>query len=438
MPSILYIEDNPDSRRLVERILTGAGYTVLVAETGLQGIDLARRDLPDLILTDIMLPDLNGNEIATVLRGDSRFEKTPIVALTAQGADLKDIAFAAGIDGYLNKPLDVDALEKAVSYYLEGGRDTIDEGRLSAARAKYARETVTRLEARIRQLEEANDSLRKLDRMKEVFIQITAHELRTPLTLIFGYCRLLEDYPALERLMQADPNIKTLIQGLIESIERMHGTIDEIMTISRIMTEQVDLNVTQFDPGGVAEKVVKSYEDAVKERDITIDFKREQWPRVMYADAGLLRLTLNNLIGNAIKYTPNGGKITVSAATTESEIRVSVRDTGIGIDKEEQVRIFDEFTSLGSTDLHSSSKTAFQGGGLGLGLPVCKGIVQAHGGQIWAESAGHDPKTNPGSAFIFKMPLQMVRSRRKPVTDSQRKDFEKRKAELSKSPEKSS
>ncbi len=114
---------------------------------------------------------------------------------------------------------------------------------------------------------------------------------------------------------------------------------------------------------------------------------------------------LNNLIANAIKYTPDAGHVYLTATADEQNIRVSIKDTGIGIARDEQRRVFERFHTAGDTRLHSTSKTAFRGGGLGLGLAVCKAIAEAHGGRIWVESAGFDPVTLPGSEFIIDMPV---------------------------------
>ncbi|MEZ4668465.1 MAG: response regulator [Anaerolineae bacterium] len=201
--TILYIEDDPASRSLVERALKHAGYNVLVAERGLDGIDLARKSTPDLILTDINLPDLSGREITTTLRGETRFKRTPIVALTAQGyGQHRAMAMAAGVTGYMTKPVDVELLADKVEYYLQGGKDHIDADTLSEAREEYTQEVVGRLEEKIRDLETSNTTLKYLDKMKDAFIQITAHELRTPLTLVNGYSRLLGELPPQERCHQ--------------------------------------------------------------------------------------------------------------------------------------------------------------------------------------------------------------------------------------------
>lgn len=404
--TILYIEDDPASRSLVERTLSHAGYRVLVAERGLEGIDVARREGPDLILTDINLPDLSGREITTTLRRESRFQSTPIVALTAQAYnEHREMALAAGVNGYLTKPVDVETLAQRVAFYLNGGSDTIDKDKLAEAQTRYTQEVVGRLEERIRELESSNNALLRLDKMKDTFIQLTAHELRTPLTLVYGYSRLLEDSPPIKSVIHIDENTATLMKGLQDSIKRMQDIINEILTISRIMTNQIDLSIGPVNLAEVAEKVVGNMKDALRVRLVTLHFDAATWPTRMRADQDLLTLALTNLVNNAIKYTPDGGHVYFTAKGDEQSVRISVKDTGIGVAKEEQERIFERFHTAGDTQLHSTSKTAFRGGGLGLGLSVSKGIIEAHGGKIWVESAGFDPDKLPGSEFIVILPV---------------------------------
>jgi len=411
--TILYIEDDPASRALVERTLRHAGYSVLVADTGLQGIDLARRETPDLILTDINLPDLSGREVTTTLRSDERFHRTPIVALTAQiFGESRELTAAAGITGYLTKPVDIEALPGQVEYYLHGGYDLFETEPLSDTQQHYVQEVVGRLEQRIRQLESNNNALRKLDKMKDSFIQLTAHELRTPLTLVYGYSRLLEDSPAIKSLIMQDEGTQTLIKGLNDAITRMQAIINEVLTISRIMTNQIDLSIALISPASVVQKVLMSYQQAIRDRQMNLHFSPAAWPDRIRADADLLELTLNNLVSNAIKYTPNGGHIYITAQSDEHQLRISVKDTGIGVAKDDQERIFERFHTTGDTKLHSTSKTAFRGGGLGLGLAICKGIIEAHNGKIWVESPGFDPDKLPGSEFIVTLPLTIQRKDR--------------------------
>jgi signal transduction histidine kinase len=407
--TILYIEDDPASRSLVERTLRHAGYRVLVAERGLEGIDIARRECPDLILTDINLPDLSGREITTRLRGDLRFERTPIVALTAMGyGENRALAMAAGVTGYMTKPIDVEALSDQVAFYLQGGSDSIEPAALSEAQTRYTREVVAHLEQQIRELETSNLALKRLDMMKDSFIQVTAHELRTPLTLVHGYSRLLADLPAIKGITESDEMTRTMIQGLHDGIKRMQDIINEILTISRIMTNQIDLSIGPIDPGLIAEKAVNGLQEALKTRQVRLHFERAAWPDRMRGDSELIKLMFSNLLTNAIKYTPDGGDVFFSAEADAETIHIRVRDTGIGVARDEQERIFERFHTAGDTRLHSTSKTAFRGGGLGLGLAVCKGVAEAHGGSIRVESPGLDPEGCPGSTFTVTLPANLA------------------------------
>jgi len=404
--TILYIEDDPASRSLVERTLKFAGYRVLVAECGLDGIDMARRETPDLILTDINLPDLTGREITTRLRSDKKFERTPIVALTAQSmGEQRELALAAGVTGYITKPLDVEALPTQVEFFLNGGSEKLDAGKMSEAQTRYTREVVERLETQIRELESVNTQLRRLDRMKDTFIQITAHELRTPLTLVYGYSRLLDDNPHIKPAVAHDPTLRMLLDGMNGSIGRMQSIINEVVMMSRIMTNQIDLVLGPTDLGQTAIKALKSFDTAIKDRRLVVNFERASFPIAMRADWELMELALRNLISNAIKYTPDGGSIDLFAQVENDKVRVTVRDHGIGIPKSDQAGMFDRFNTTSDMGLHSTSKTAFRGGGIGLGLAISKGIIDAHGGHIWVESDGYDPDKYPGSAFIFTIPL---------------------------------
>jgi signal transduction histidine kinase len=148
-------------------------------------------------------------------------------------------------------------------------------------------------------------------------------------------------------------------------------------------------------------------EETLKGRKLALEIKSfngsKQW---IYVDHTRLMQAIRNILNNAIKFTPDGGTITVDGRTLPGFIEVTIADTGIGISHDNQAMIFEKFGQLGRVDLHSSGKTKFKGGGPGLGLPIARGILEAHGGSIWVESPGYDENTCPGSTFHVLIPAR--------------------------------
>ena len=410
--TVLLIESDTTAGQAIRATLSSVGYTILTVERGLEGVDVARKVEPDIILTALDLPDLNGAELTATLRTEQRFHRTPIIAMIEEDSqEQRDLAFAAGMNGNLAKPINLEALPAHIEFFLSGGTDGLeDTERMRQAQGRFLKDVVQRLEQRIRALEEQNQALARVDQMKDTFIQLTAHELRTPLTLITGYSRLLEDHPPLQALRDDDESIGTLIDGLTESIGRMQGIIEEVMTVSRIMTSEIELNIAPINLGSLVRKVLQAYKDAFIEREQTVVFDESQWPKSMRVDGDLLGLVISNLVSNAIKYTPNGGQITLTAQMTNRLVRFTVKDNGVGIDKKRQSTIFERFAIGGDIDTHTTSKTAFMGGGLGLGLAICQGIIEAHRGKISVNSRGYNPDKCPGSEFMVVLPLSITSS----------------------------
>ena len=254
-----------------------------------------------------------------------------------------------------------------------------------------------------RRLERMQIEMKRLDKSKSDFIAVAAHELKTPLTLIEGYANMLrEEFPADEF-----PRVAMMLGGIANGTMRLRDIIDDMIDVSMI---DLNLLVLHFQPvwlRRVVEAVVGELEDSFEQRRQSLvieDFGDANRP--ILADPERLRQVFKNIITNAIKYTPDGGHITISARSLPSFIDVQVADTGIGIDAEDLQRIFDRFMPTGDIALHSSGKTKFKGGGPGLGLAIARGIVDAHGGTIWAESPGCDEKKCPGSIFHVMLPVR--------------------------------
>ena len=404
--TILYIEDDPASRRLVQRVLGSQGYNVLVADDGLEGITIARENNPNLILMDINLPNMDGREITTRLRSLPNFTQTPIVALTANHSPgSRELALAAGCTGFMTKPIDVGTFPKKVRDFLSGFVEPLSDNERTQHLERHAQNLVLRLEGKINELEGANKRLRELDRLKSDFIILVSHELRTPLTLISGYAHLLD-----EQIKHTGDSLPTemiggVAEGLNLGVNRMREVVNEIISVARITSGALDLVLSQIRLNNLVSKIVLEYKEICEKRGISIRVGDLSNLPIIEGDEKQLRLAIDNVVGNGIKYTPDNGTIYIVGRQVDNAVDIIIRDTGIGIPVDEQRHIFDQFYVLGSIEHHSTSKSAFQGGGLGLGLAITKGIVEAHNGRIWVESEMRDTDKLPGSTFHILLPI---------------------------------
>lgn len=410
LATILYIEDDPASRRLVQRVLGSRGYNVHVAADGLEGISLARETKPNLILMDINLPSMDGREITTRLRSIPHFAHTPIVALTANHSPgSRELALAAGCTGFLTKPIDVSVFPSQVKDFLQGHVEPLAAEEKSTHLEKHAQNLVERLENKINEMEGANKRLRELDRLKSDFIIMVSHELRTPLTLISGYAHLLD-----EQLKQTKEEtlpatmVSGVAEGLALGVTRMREVVNEIIKVARIASGTLDLALGPVRLSVLIGDLCQEYEDVLKKRGLSLQVGDLERLPIIEGDGTQIKSAFENVLGNAIKYTPDGGSIFIVGRTVGDAVDIVFRDTGIGIPANEHRRIFDQFYALGAIEHHSTSKSAFQGGGLGLGLAIAKGIIEAHNGRIWVESERRDPESLPGSTFHILLPTSQA------------------------------
>jgi len=264
----------------------------------------------------------------------------------------------------------------------------------------------TELRQAYRSLDKANRDLERLDQTKSDFISIASHELRTPLTTMVGYTEMLLEDETLPDL------VKEMIKGISKGTRRLHEIMDSMFDIAQIDTRTLQLHVIPVDTGVLVKEVGKTLEKTFRERKQSLTVDIPSLPMVK-ADPNLLKKLLQHLLSNAIKFTPNEGKVSVSAKFLPPHagdlptggVEIIVSDTGVGVSQDSREIIFSKFYQPGDLSKHSTSKTRFKGSGAGLGLALSKGIVEAHGGRIWVESAGYDEVTFPGSQFHVILPL---------------------------------
>ncbi len=272
---------------------------------------------------------------------------------------------------------------------------------------KTANRSISRLNE---ELSQTNTRLERLDAAKTDFIEIASHELRTPLTQIRGYSDIMSDMMQQGNLVAS--HMTQISTGITRASVRLEGIIAAMLDVSRIDAQALDIRTAPLVMPGVLKLAIDNYKDAIHERQMNVEtIDLERLPPVQ-GDLQRLCQAFSNIVGNAIKYTPDGGKITVSGRLLDGEatkagqvfVEVLIADTGIGIDPSDQTLIFDKFYRVGAVELHSTGSTKFKGAGPGLGLTIAKGVIQAHGGKVWAESPGHDEENLPGSTFHVVLP----------------------------------
>jgi len=284
--------------------------------------------------------------------------------------------------------------------------------------AEELEESKNRVKENLEIVERANVELRRMDRMKDHFLGMISHELRTPLSLIMGYSSNLLADPVL----RLNPSVEEELEGIFKGSDRLRNIITEMMDISRIDAKGLKLSFNPVSIGKMVSEVVREMDVFVRERKQAVEVGDFTRIPLVLLDRSKVYQVLVNVIGNAIKFTPDGGRISITPhvqpVSPDSgpgklmdytrRLDIVVRDSGIGLDKDEINRIFEKFYEVGDIEKHATSKYQFLGRGVGLGLPIARGIVEAHGGMLWAESEGYDPEKLPGSTFHIILPLRTV------------------------------
>jgi histidine kinase len=231
------------------------------------------------------------------------------------------------------------------------------------------------------------EKLNEVESMRRRLIGDVSHELRTPLTAIKG---------SMEGLMDGIlPATDETYQQVLAEAERLNRLVNDLQELSRVEARAYQLNIRPVDASALVRTVTKRLSPHAELKRITLDFELQPDLLHVLADEDRAVQVLTNLTGNALQYTPEGGRVTISAKRISNEIEFSIRDTGIGIPAEHLSHIFDRFYRV------DKSRSRQAGGGSGIGLTIARSLIEAHGGRIWVESAG-DGK---GSTFNFTLPI---------------------------------
>lgn len=249
-------------------------------------------------------------------------------------------------------------------------------------------------------LDAATLEAEKVERAKSHFMSLVSHELLTPLTLLNAQIDILEA----EAQQGAAPGVAELLPGLRSAMQRLEYVTDEVLNMVLLDRGELPLHPEPLDVGELLGEVRAMMLPSARRRHIELVCVDNGEPLSATIDRWRIQQVLVHLVLNAIRYTPDGGRIALAYGSTPTGLRLSVKDNGIGIPRQEHERIFEKMVELGSIEHHHSGLEGFLCSGIGLGLSIARGIVQAHGGRIWVESA-----EGAGSCFLIDLPVEVAR-----------------------------
>jgi len=370
-------------------------YTLSVATNGQRALDQALHRPPDLVLLDIMMPGMDGYEVCRRLKQHEATRNVPVIFITALTESQSLVkGFNCGAVDYITKPIDPAEVRARVRTHI------------SLLRARQE------LERKSAELAESNSRLRELDDIKSSFLSSVAHELRTPLTSILGFAKLVrKDFDkAFRSIAEKEPKLDSKANRIRENLaivsqegERLSRMINDVLDLTKIESGRIQWRNEPFHLEPViqlAAQAVQGLFDVNKDLDLKLEFP-EQLPQLV-ADRDRIEQVLINLLHNAAKFTSEGHvvvRVTLLAPSQPEQrerVRISVEDTGMGIPEGETERIFNKFHQVVTDDTLAPDRPR----GTGLGLPICKQIVEHYGGRIWAQST-----PGQGATVSFELPI---------------------------------
>jgi len=369
---ILVVDDNEMNRDVLSRRLERQNYGVAMAENGRQAMDAVRAEAFDLVLLDIMMPEVDGYAVLQQMKADETLRHIPVIMISAMD-ELESVVrcIELGADDYLPKPFNPTLLKARISASLEKKRARDQELRLFA------------------QLQQNYKRLQELEQLRDDLKNMIVHDLRTPLTSVISGMQTLEGIGDLDELQ------REMVAMAIQGGEILLGMINNLLDVEKMEDGSMPLEYALLDAAALVASAVSQVSSLCDSKSLTLVRQVAADLPAFPGDANKLRRVLVNLLGNAIKFTPEGGTLTIEVrhGKNDQSLVFSVSDTGEGIPEEAFERIFEKFGQVPSRQGRMMST--------GLGLTFCKLVVEAHGGQIGVKS-----KVGKGSSFFFTLPLR--------------------------------
>lgn len=371
---ILIADDEERNRRLLRDLLKRNGHTVHEAIDGESALAKVREVLPDVVLLDVMMPKIDGFDVCRQLRQAPETATIPVLMVTVlKEREDRLRGIEAGADDFLSKPIDVDEVALKVR---------------NAIRMK-------RLHDRVR---EDLNKLQELEQLRDNLTHMIIHDMRSPLMAIMGGIQILGD-----KVAETDED-RRFVNMASSAASELNEMVKSLLDVSRLESGEMPVNLGEYDLKAVAQAAVASNEAGAEFGGVRVDVSGEAAPARF--DKELIHRVFSNLIGNAIKFSPEGGAIEIRVRTADSKARAEVQDSGPGIPERYREKIFEKFGQIEARRDKEKHST-------GLGLTFCKLAVEAHGGKIGVESPAIRQVAEDagrGSIFWFELPLGAVDS----------------------------
>jgi len=357
-PSILIVDDISQNIQLVASVLKSENYQISFALDSKSALIHLENKLFDLVLLDVMMPEVNGFDLCKIIKSNERMANTPVIFITAK-TDITSVTkgFEVGGVDYITKPFNNAELLSRVQTHLR--------------------------------LKISEDNLREANKLKDSFLSIIAHDLKNPLSQILGFIELLLK----NHLIYTPEKREYFLKVMQEAALHNKDLINNLLIWARTQTGQIVPKVSMFNIQEVVDEVIKVHQTQINKKNIIIfsSFSRPIWGE---ADKNMIATVLRNLLSNAIKFTPTDGMIRIEYEIIENKILIHVIDNGIGITEEKLPHIF----NLKSEKTPEGIKT-----NTGLGLVLTKEFVTKNGGEIFVKSSKES-----GTTFSFTIPTPLL------------------------------
>jgi signal transduction histidine kinase len=381
MPSVLIVDDHPRNLDALEVMLGPLDCQLVRATSADQALlALLQHEFAAIVL-DIRMPGMDGLELARLIKQRRRSEHIPLLFLTAYGVDERDMlqGYGVGAVDYLSKPIKADILRSKVAVF-------IDLFTKTQALARLNESLESRVQERTAELVEARDEAERQSRLKDEFLASLSHELRTPMNVILGWLTILESGEAVRDLRSAIAIIR-------RNAEMQARLIDDLLDTNRLISGHVHLEMTDVDVPALLLTTVQALQPTADRKGVRLTMAIGDRVGVVNGDSRRLQQILWNLVHNAVKFTPRGGRVHIGVSQVDAVVEITVQDTGCGISPDFLPVVFERFRQERTSPTDVSS-------GLGLGLAIAKQLVELHGGTVRACSAG----PGAGATFVVRVP----------------------------------